>query len=206
MRTKRKGIIATDEIQSNINQPNSYWSFEQSDKMVKQKFNWDMLILCAREYSQILLHPELTHDDVIKWEKLFALLVFCEGNPPITGRYPSQRASDAELWCFHWCAPEQRVEQFIHWSFTNTLESLSYSLPIDMKSWNLAGFAYILSPKNHTYYIYMITSVVSCGDLITHPCPDINDGLANPLLTLRHGWLITSTKIRWICLLIHIQI
>ena len=40
-----------------------------------------------------------------------ALLALCEGIPPATGGFPSQRASDAELWCFLWSAPEQTVEQ-----------------------------------------------------------------------------------------------
>ena len=30
----------------------------------------------------------------------------CEGNPPVTGGFPSQRASDVELWCFlYWSIP-----------------------------------------------------------------------------------------------------
>ena len=39
---------------------------------------------------------------------LLALLAFCEGNPPMTGGFPSQRASNAELWCF----------QFLYWAST----------------------------------------------------------------------------------------
>ena len=46
----------------------------------------------------------LGHDDVMTtghdMEMLFALLAICEGNP---GGFPSQRASDAELWCFLCC-------------------------------------------------------------------------------------------------------
>ena len=34
-----------------------------------------------------------------------ALLVLCEGNPPVA------KASDEELWCFLWCALEHTVEQ-----------------------------------------------------------------------------------------------
>ena len=37
-------------------------------------------------------------------------LGFCEGNPPVTGRFFT-KASDAELWWFIWSAPEQTVEQ-----------------------------------------------------------------------------------------------
>ena len=40
-----------------------------------------------------------------------ALLALCEGNPPITGGFPSQSASDAEIWCFLSCTYEQTIEQ-----------------------------------------------------------------------------------------------
>ena len=38
-----------------------------------------------------------------KTEALYALLALCEGNPSVTGVFPSQRAIDTELWCFLWC-------------------------------------------------------------------------------------------------------
>ena len=34
---------------------------------------------------------------------LTALLALCEGNPPVTGDFPSQRANNAELWCCFCC-------------------------------------------------------------------------------------------------------
>ena len=46
-------------------------------------------------------------------EAISALLALCEGNPPATGGFPFTKASDAELWCFLWSAPEQTVEQTI---------------------------------------------------------------------------------------------
>ena len=36
-------------------------------------------------------------------ETFSALLVLCEGNPPVTGGFPSQRASNIEPWCFLCC-------------------------------------------------------------------------------------------------------
>ena len=33
-------------------------------------------------------------------DTLSALLALCEGNPPVTGGFLSQRASNAEIWCF----------------------------------------------------------------------------------------------------------
>ena len=41
------------------------------------------------------------HDDVIKWEQLLAL---CEGNPPVTGRFPSQRSVTQSFDVFFSCA------------------------------------------------------------------------------------------------------
>ena len=40
-------------------------------------------------------------------ETFSALLApFCVGNSPGTGEFPSQRPSDADIWCFLWSAPE----------------------------------------------------------------------------------------------------
>ena len=55
------------------------------------------------------------HDDVIKWKKIRV-------NGPLWGistghRWiPVSQASEAELWCFLWSAPEQTVEQTIETS------------------------------------------------------------------------------------------
>ena len=37
-----------------------------------------------------------------------ASLAFCAGISPVIGEIPAQKASDAELWCFLWSAPERR--------------------------------------------------------------------------------------------------
>ena len=42
-------------------------------------------------------------------EILSALLAFYAGNSPITSEFPTKKASDAELWCFLWSAPETTV-------------------------------------------------------------------------------------------------
>ena len=48
----------------------------------------------------------MTHPQPIRtqWghdmERLSALLALCEGNPPVTGGFPSQKANNAELWFF----------------------------------------------------------------------------------------------------------
>ena len=38
----------------------------------------------------------LHHDDIITWKH--ALLALCEGNPPVTSGFPSQRACNTALW------------------------------------------------------------------------------------------------------------
>ena len=46
----------------------------------------------------------LAHDGwCYEMEALCALLALCEGNPPVTGIFPSQKASNAALRCFFWC-------------------------------------------------------------------------------------------------------
>ena len=49
-----------------------------------------------------------------------ALLTLCEGNPSVTGRFPSQRASDAKLSYFLWCTseytPKQTMELSVVWN------------------------------------------------------------------------------------------
>ena len=39
-------------------------------------------------------------------EAFSELLAICVGNSLVTGEFPAQKACDAELWCFHWSAPE----------------------------------------------------------------------------------------------------
>ena len=52
-----------------------------------------------------LYHTRI-HDDIIKIETFSALQALWAGNSPVTGEFPAQRASDTELWCFLWSAPE----------------------------------------------------------------------------------------------------
>ena len=34
----------------------------------------------------------------------------CEGNSPVTGEFPAQRVSNAELWCFHWWRHHHKID------------------------------------------------------------------------------------------------
>ena len=49
------------------------------------------------------------HDDVIKW-KHFRVTGPLWGESTGDRRIPLTKASDAELWCFLWSAPEETVE------------------------------------------------------------------------------------------------
>ena len=53
----------------------------------------------------------------IRWrhqmETFSALLALCEGNPPVTGGFPSQRPVTRSFEVFLWSAPKQTVEQTI---------------------------------------------------------------------------------------------
>ena len=51
-------------------------------------------------------------------------MALCEGNPPVTGRFPS-KSSDVELWCFLWSPSEQTDKQTIE---TRVIETPSRSL------------------------------------------------------------------------------
>ena len=48
-------------------------------------------------------------------ETLSALAALCEGNPSVTSGFPSQRVSDADVWCFLSCQHAQRAEQTVEW-------------------------------------------------------------------------------------------
>ena len=57
--------------------------------------------------SSVVSFIHFVHDDVTKWKPFPRYWPFCEWNPPVI----LTKASDAELWCFLWSAPEQTVEQ-----------------------------------------------------------------------------------------------
>ena len=44
-------------------------------------------------------------------ETFSTLLALCEGNPPGTGRFPSQRASNADLWCYFIVSPNKQIKK-----------------------------------------------------------------------------------------------
>ena len=49
----------------------------------------------------------------MKWKYFPHYWIFVMGNALVIGGFPSQRASDEELWCFLWCQPEHTAEQTV---------------------------------------------------------------------------------------------
>ena len=67
--------------------------------------------LCVWWYYLVQIIPiaKLVFYSISWWchdmEMISASLSLCEGNLPIAGGFPSQRANNAELWCFLCCLP-----------------------------------------------------------------------------------------------------
>ena len=59
-------------------------------------------------FSALLAICALDSDNMMtsQMETFSALLAICAGNSPVTGEFPTQRASNAELWCFLWSVSE----------------------------------------------------------------------------------------------------
>ena len=63
------------------------------------------------QYKRVMQRVGGKQNMITSWnETLSALLALCEGNPPVSGGFPSQRASNVKLWCILWCSPEQMVK------------------------------------------------------------------------------------------------
>ena len=95
-KTKYKHFVKENVFQNGVCQISAILFRPQCVKMVMTLVNLYLLF-------DLLLH--LSHDDVIKWKHFH-----------VTGPLwwiSLIKASDAELWCFLWSAPEQTVEQTI---------------------------------------------------------------------------------------------
>ena len=62
-------------------------------------YHWHRLIKLSKTEGYPCWAPggKWWHHDMVM---LSSLLALCEGNPPVTGGFPSQRANNAELCCF----------------------------------------------------------------------------------------------------------
>ena len=82
-----------------------------------KSIEWNRPCVYKGMFSLSALHV-VSVTDIESWchhdmETLSALLALCEGNPLLSSGFPSQRASNAELWYFACCQPKQTFE-WIH--------------------------------------------------------------------------------------------
>ena len=65
---------------------------------------------CKQKHKHTCIYLPWWHHDM---ETISALLTLCEGNTPVTGRFPSQMASNVEFWCCLCCCPNK---QSVKWA------------------------------------------------------------------------------------------
>ena len=63
--------------------------------------------MCVNTSRDATYLSQLSHDDVM--ETLSVLLALCERNPPVTGGFPSQMASNATSDVFFGVGPNERL-------------------------------------------------------------------------------------------------
>ena len=68
-------------------------------------FQWVIVIYPLEWLCRISPHLSITHDDVIKWKHFPRYWSFVR-EFSVSRWIPRTKASDAELWCFLWSAPE----------------------------------------------------------------------------------------------------
>ena len=76
------------------------WEFVRTAKTLL--YWWFKWLIPTRIYKHVIIDIEslLENDDVIKWKHLRRYWHFVLGTSPVTCEFPSQKASDAELWFF----------------------------------------------------------------------------------------------------------
>ena len=52
-----------------------------------------------------------SYGDAMTWTHVLHNWPLCVGNPPVTGGFPAQRASNAEFWCFLCCYPNKLLNK-----------------------------------------------------------------------------------------------
>ena len=73
-----------------------------------------LFFLMSVRFNDSSTLPLWSHDDLITWNYTH-FCPFARGIPPVTGGFPSQRASNSEIWCFLWYLPEQAKIAKIVW-------------------------------------------------------------------------------------------
>ena len=62
----------------------------------RQPSRWNRSVVTQQEHPDILSVLEWRHHETSWCGNFFPLLTFCEGNPPVTGVFPSQRVGSAQ--------------------------------------------------------------------------------------------------------------
>ena len=86
----------------------------------------------------------------------FCIAGLCEGNPPVTAGFPSQRASNVQLWCFllsqhEWAVELQAIISAFYWIKNLVLKGLYGNVILTVRScfWNVSrGFNNGLVPQS----------------------------------------------------------
>ena len=137
--------------------------------------------------------------DLVPWwyhamETLSTLLALCEGNPPVTGGFPSQRASNVDFWCLLNGTIYSIIKHFLFYSFIHFPILLNYQI-----------LQCIIKAVFTIFIFDDITELFECGYIIQHssffnkllifflyksPFPS-----HNWLKSLDIGWLVTHPVI-----------
>ena len=106
------------------------------------------MVSLLQNYLEKIFHSSLVRiTNMLSWwhhqmETFSMLLALCEGNPLVTGGFPSKEASDTELWCFLDLHLNKRLnKQLRHWDAIKLIMTsllclwgvLTTSLSIDQK-------------------------------------------------------------------------
>ena len=154
-------ISCLEHIDSSYSGPRCLWCHDDTMKwkwflhyrpFVKGIHQWlvDFLhkgpVILIKMCNSLLYKLSRTHWLILFWAKMFVvswwhhememispLLALCEGYPIATNGFPSQRANNVELWCFHWCSSEQTVGQTVEVPVIWDVMTLMWS------HWNVTG-------------------------------------------------------------------
>ena len=74
------------------------WAKTTARRVDKLTF-WDLVPLILKIWRWVKWQSSWWYHNM---EILSILLALCEGNPPVTGGFPSQKANNVEHWCFLW--------------------------------------------------------------------------------------------------------
>ena len=100
-------------------------------------------------------------------ETLLILLALCEGNPLVTSGFPSQKASNLELWCFPCCYLNMLFNKHLSHQ-CDTMTFMWHHCNVCCRLWrSTCGTTWVTAPRWRTNAAW--SSSVSCTNW--HPPP-----------------------------------